>query len=71
MTARVQVTVIYPEDKNVTNVQELAERTWCAVGKQMTVDRQGEGQDLRTVVPDDREGRADGMGALPSGASIP
>ena len=34
----VQVTVIYPNDKNVTNVQELAERAWRAVGKQITVD---------------------------------
>lgn len=34
----VQVTVIAPDDKNVLNLQELAERAWRAVGKQITVD---------------------------------
>jgi hypothetical protein len=33
----VEVTVIYPEDVNVLNVQELAERAWRAVGKTITV----------------------------------
>jgi divalent metal cation (Fe/Co/Zn/Cd) transporter len=33
----VQVTVIYPDDVSVMNVQELAERTWRAVGKTITV----------------------------------
>jgi hypothetical protein len=34
----VQVTVIYPDDVNVLNVQELAQRAWRAVGKTITVD---------------------------------
>jgi hypothetical protein len=29
----VRVTVIYPEDMNVTNVQELAEKVWRSVNK--------------------------------------
>ena len=33
----VQVTVIAPDDVNVLNLQELAERAWRAVGKQITV----------------------------------
>lgn len=38
-----QVTVIASEGKNVLNVQELAPRAWRAVGKQVTVDGDGEG----------------------------
>jgi hypothetical protein len=34
----VQVTVIYPDDVNVLNVQELVQRAWRAVGKTITVD---------------------------------
>jgi hypothetical protein len=34
----VRVTVIYPEDVNVLNVQKLAERAWRAIGKTITVD---------------------------------
>ncbi len=34
----VEVTVIYPDGVNVTNVQELAERAWRSVGKKITVD---------------------------------
>ena len=34
----VKVTVIAPDDKNVLNVQELAERAWRAVGKKITID---------------------------------
>jgi hypothetical protein len=34
----VEVTVIYPEDVNVLNVQELAERAQRVVGKTVTVD---------------------------------
>ena len=30
----VEVTVIYPEDQSVTNVQELAEKAWRAINKQ-------------------------------------
>jgi len=33
----VKVTVIAPDDVNVLNVQELAERAWRAVGKKITV----------------------------------
>jgi hypothetical protein len=33
----VEVTVIYPHDANMLNVQELAERAWPAVGKAITV----------------------------------
>jgi hypothetical protein len=44
----VQVTVIYPDDMNVTNVQELAERAWRAVGKTLTArHRDSEGRGLR------------------------
>jgi hypothetical protein len=35
----VRVAVIYPDDMNVTNVQELAERAWSAPGKEITVGR--------------------------------
>jgi divalent metal cation (Fe/Co/Zn/Cd) transporter len=34
----VKVTVIAPDDMNVTNVQELAERSWRSMTKQVTVD---------------------------------
>jgi len=34
----VRITVIAPDDVNVLNVQELAERAWRAVGKKITVD---------------------------------
>jgi divalent metal cation (Fe/Co/Zn/Cd) transporter len=33
----VEVTVIYPEDMNVTNVQELAEKAWRSVNKTITI----------------------------------
>jgi divalent metal cation (Fe/Co/Zn/Cd) transporter len=33
----VQVTVIAPDDMNVTNVQELAEKAWRSVNKEITV----------------------------------
>jgi hypothetical protein len=33
----VMVTVIYPDDVNVTNVQELAERAWRSVNKEITI----------------------------------
>jgi hypothetical protein len=34
----VKVTVITPDDTNVLNLQELAERAWRAVGKKITVE---------------------------------
>jgi hypothetical protein len=34
----VRVTVIAPDDRNVLNLQELAERAWRAVGKTISVD---------------------------------
>jgi divalent metal cation (Fe/Co/Zn/Cd) transporter len=33
----IQVTVVYPENMKVTNVQELAEKAWRSVNKQITV----------------------------------
>jgi divalent metal cation (Fe/Co/Zn/Cd) transporter len=33
----VEVTVIYPDDMNVTNVQELAEKAWQSVIKEITI----------------------------------
>jgi hypothetical protein len=33
----VEVVVIYPEDVNVTNVPELAEKAWRSLGKTMAV----------------------------------
>jgi hypothetical protein len=33
-----KVTVIAPDDVNVLNLQEFAERAWRAVGKKITVD---------------------------------
>jgi hypothetical protein len=38
----VEVTVIYPEGVNVTNVQELAEKAWRSVNKG-NQDRRSEG----------------------------
>ncbi len=35
----VQVTVIAPDDMNVLNVQELAERAWRAPGTSITVGK--------------------------------
>jgi divalent metal cation (Fe/Co/Zn/Cd) transporter len=35
----VRVTVIYPDDMNVTNVQELAEKAWRSVNKEITIGR--------------------------------
>jgi hypothetical protein len=35
----VQVTVIAPDDVNVLNIQELAERAWRAPGKAITVGK--------------------------------
>ena len=35
----VQFTVIHPDDENVLNVQELAERAWRAPGKEITVGK--------------------------------
>lgn len=34
----VEVTVIYPEGVNVTNVQELAEKAWRSVNKTITIN---------------------------------
>jgi hypothetical protein len=33
----VEVTVIYPEGMNITNVQELAEKAWRSVNKQISI----------------------------------
>jgi hypothetical protein len=33
------VTVIYPDDMNVTNVQELAEKAWRSVNKEITIGK--------------------------------
>jgi hypothetical protein len=33
----VEVTVIYPEDQDVLNVQELAEKAWRSVNKSITI----------------------------------
>jgi divalent metal cation (Fe/Co/Zn/Cd) transporter len=35
----VEVTVIYPDDMNVTNVQELAEKAWRSVNKEITIGK--------------------------------
>ena len=35
----VQVIVIYPDDENVLNIQELAERAWRLPGKAITVGK--------------------------------
>jgi divalent metal cation (Fe/Co/Zn/Cd) transporter len=35
----VEVTVTYPDDMNVTNVQELAEKAWRSVNKEITVGK--------------------------------
>jgi hypothetical protein len=35
----VRVTVIYPDDMNVTNVQEMAERAWRSVNKEITIGK--------------------------------
>jgi hypothetical protein len=35
----VEVTVIAPDDINVTNVQELAEKAWRSVNKTITVGK--------------------------------
>lgn len=34
----VEVTVIYPEGRNVLNVQELAEKAWQSVNKTISVN---------------------------------
>jgi divalent metal cation (Fe/Co/Zn/Cd) transporter len=34
----VEVTVIYPEETNVTNVQELAEKAWRSINKTITIN---------------------------------
>ena len=34
----VEVTVTAPDDMNVLNVQELAEKAWRSISKQVTVD---------------------------------
>lgn len=33
----VEVTVTYPEDVSVTNVQELAEKAWRSINKTITI----------------------------------
>jgi hypothetical protein len=35
----VEVTVIYPEGVNVTNVQELAEKAWRSVNKEIKIGK--------------------------------
>jgi divalent metal cation (Fe/Co/Zn/Cd) transporter len=35
----VQVTVTYPDDMNVTNVQELAQKAWRSVNKEITIGK--------------------------------
>jgi divalent metal cation (Fe/Co/Zn/Cd) transporter len=35
----IRVTVIYPDDMNVTNVQELAEKAWGSVNKEITIGK--------------------------------
>jgi hypothetical protein len=35
----VEVTVIYLDDVNVTNVQELAEKAWRSVNKTITIGK--------------------------------
>ncbi len=35
----VQVTVIYPDDMNVLNVQELAEKAWRSINKEITIGK--------------------------------
>jgi hypothetical protein len=35
----VQVTVTYPDDTNVLNVQELAEKAWRSVNKEITLGK--------------------------------
>ena len=35
----VEVTVVYPDDMNVTNVQELAEKAWRSMNKEITIGK--------------------------------
>jgi hypothetical protein len=35
----VRVTVIYPDEMNVTNVQEMAEKAWRSVNKEIAIGK--------------------------------